>query len=130
MEVAALVVVQLTEELLRVLGLLVVLLLLDADVLELGIALHAGALAVIAVNAGVMVAMAAHEYNDRQLQVALAIVAFLRVEVLGLAIQLVDRLLEEPDVVHVLLELGSVLSDHVTLLVEALEQVFLEHLES
>lgn len=73
--------------------------------------------------------MSAHEDDDRQLQVAIAVVALLRVEVLGLAVELADLLLETFDVAHVLLKLGGILADYLALLVEPLEEVLLKDVE-
>ena len=83
---------QVPEELLWILCLFIVLLFLVNDFFEFTVANGAVALASIAFDALVVEGVAAHEQNDGQRHGMLAALAVLRVEVLSLALQLLDLL--------------------------------------
>jgi len=80
------------EELLWILCLFIVLLFFVNDFFELTVANRAVALANIAFDALVVEGVATHEQNDWQRHGMLAALAVLRVEVLSLALQLLNLL--------------------------------------
>lgn len=123
MEVAAPVVLQLPEELLRILGLLIVLLLLGLDIVELVGAHRASLLRSIVLRARLAVGVTAHEDDDGQVQVLLAVITLFRVEILGLRFELRDVFAQALDSLHILLKLVIVLANLRALRLQPFQQI-------
>lgn len=120
---------QIAVELLRILGLLVILLLLVDHFLELAEANRAVSLAAVALDALVVEGVAAHEHDDGQGDGVLAALAILWVEVLRLSFQFLNLLAHCLNLLHVLIYLLAVLADHAVLHLKSIDEVVLDDAE-
>ena len=113
--------IQITIELLGVLGLKVVLLLALDNLLELRVARVAHTLALVALDALIVESVPAHEVDRWQLKLVVAAVALLRVEVLCLCLEVMDLLSHGFDLLEIVINLLVVLPDDSVLHLKSVE---------
>ena len=120
---------QISEELLRLPGLEIVLLLLLDDVFEIVVTNLAVSLSRVGINALVVVGVTTHEMDGWQRERLLASWAFLLVEVLSLSLQFVNFISHSLNFLHVRVNSFVIFSYDSILNFKSVQQVFLDDLK-